>query len=135
MANIDLKGVYSEKRSQFRTDGAGSRRFERAFIDSANASIGFINRHANLETRISIVDNTEAVIDLDTTNIDALSDLITIELIKRGQRPAQGEENTFSDLNRQRKEIVSSIAWDIQNRAQDADTDDETSYAQLGALG
>ena len=136
MANISVQGLLEQKRRQFRTDGAGSRRFELDFTDALNMATSSINVGADLASRIlKIADaSSDTTINLSDDYIDIVSKLLTIELIELGQRPASGQEDDFRDLARQKNSLINRIAFDLRNQSQASDTDDESAIAQLGGL-
>ena len=135
MSNINVEGLFNQKKRQFRLDGSGSRRFEEDFIDALNMTASAINVGADLSTRISHITSTDGVtINLSNAYLDIVSKLLTIELIELGQRPASGQENDFRDLARQKNSLINRITFDIRNQAQAADSNDDQAIAQLGGL-
>ena len=135
MSDIILTSLYEQKKREFRTQGQGSERFEADMLDATNRAIHRINRDADLETAITRVTDLEATLGLDDKYEDVLSDLITVNLIDMGQRPARGEEVNYAALVRAMPDKIDGIRQDIMNKAIAADTTDEVSFVGLGALG
>ena len=137
MADILLTGVYDSAQRAFKKEGSGSARFESDFVNATNRTINRINRDADLETRITRIDNVEDTVDgLDAKYEDVLFEGITYFLMKAGQRPARGFERQLSHVENAFVDGISGIQTDIRNIATDADTDDETATViGLGPLG
>ena len=133
MANISLAGFIGQKRRAFRTVGIDLVRFESDVIDAINRACRRINRDADLETRITYVNQGDTTIALDEDYEDVLSDAVDINLIDMGSRPAKGFEVPYTEAKRALPEQIDSIRSDILNRAVEADTDDETSFVGVGA--
>ena len=135
MADLVLTTLFEQKKLEFRTQGQGSERFRSDFINAVNRAIRRINRDADLETRVSTVTQAEGTIGIDDAYEDVVSDIVTDELVKMGQKPSPGSERDYDLLNRSLPNRIDAIRQDIMNIAIEADTDDETSYVGLGALG
>lgn len=137
MADIQLDGLFQQKQREFNLQGAGLTRFSSDFIDAVNRSVKRINREANLVTAISTVFSTDGTVSgLDEKYEDILSMLISLNMMKMGQRPAKGGELELPALEAKASDAIAQIYFDIVNNAQDADPDDETTdIIGLGHLG
>ena len=135
MANIDLTALEDQKKRQFATAGSGGDRFTKDFVDSVNESTSMISVRCDLETRIPKIQSPADIIQLSDEYLHVLSHLVTIGLIEKGQRPARGQEVEYESAKRQAPRLIDQIRWDIQNQAQEADTDDTSDFAALGGLG
>ena len=135
MANIILTTLFEQKKREFHTEGQGNDRFRADFLNAVNRAGRRINRDADLETRITAVNSVEGTVALDETYEDVLSDLITVNLIQMGQKVRSGSEDDYRQLVRQMPNKIDSIRQDIMNQAIDDDTDDESDFVGLGALG
>lgn len=137
MADILLAGVYDAAMRSFHTQGQGSERFERDFIDATNRSINYINRNADLETRIARIDATDDTVELDEDYEDVLFDGIVYHLLRAGQKPARGFERQIQHVWDVFVAGVSSIQTDLRNDLQDSQGSDDDTYdiIGLGALG
>jgi len=136
MADIVLSGIYSQKQQQFAVQGASSSRFEADFIDATNRAIGEINVGADLATRAARVTSpTGTVTNLDVAYEFVLSEGITVHLILNGWKLNRRETMDFQKLKQSFEDGIDMIRQDIMNIAIAADTEDETDFAQLGALG
>ena len=137
MADIQLDGLFQQKQREFNLQGAGLTRFTSDFIDAVNRSVKRINREANLLVSISTVSSTDGVVSgLDEAYEDVLSLLVSLNLLKMGQRPAKGGELELPALEARASDAISQIYFDLKNDEQDADPDDETTdIIGLGHLG
>ena len=135
MADIILTLLFEQKKREFRTQGQGSDRFRADFLEAVNRSGRRINVDADLATRITQVNSVEGTVALDEAYEHVLSNLVTINLIHMGQKPSPGTDIDYQQLVRQLPEQIDSIRQDKINVAQEADTDDETDFIGLGALG
>jgi hypothetical protein len=61
--------------------------------------------------------------------------MVSVTLIDDGQRPSRGQEETYEILRRRIPRLVDQIATDIQNQAQEDDTNDTSNFVGLGGLG
>jgi len=134
MADIDLKELFNQKEREFKSEGNGLVRFEKDFTSAVNWSIGKINRQANLSPRISKVTSPSGTVELDDEYMDVLSDAVTLRLIQFGQR-MRNDDIDVKIIAATIDENIDMIRQDILNALIDADTDDETSYVGIGALG
>ena len=134
MANIQLAGVYRLMQSRFNTEGTGSTRFEDDFINATNLATRRINRDATLATRIELIANTDDEVALSDEYLDVLCEIIAFFLIGLGQRPARGDEAVIPKESEITLKAY-AIGRDIRQQAQEADTDDESDFTALGALG
>ena len=135
MADLNLEPLFNQKKREFNTMGAGSTRFEDDFLVCTNRAINVINRRADLETPIARINVKEDDVNLDYKYEDVLSDGISMFMVSAGQRPAKGFETILKDVSQRFSDGVDSIRYDIINKAQAADTDDESNFANLGGLG
>ena len=137
MADIQLDGLFQQKQREFNLQGAGLTRFSSDFIDAVNRSVKRINREADLATAISTVFSTDGTVSgLDEKYEDILSMLVSLNMMKMGQRPAKGGELELPALEAKASDAIAQIYFDIINNAQDADPDDETTdIIGLGHLG
>jgi len=130
MADIELQALRDQKKAEFKTQGAGSDRFESDFVNAVNRSINRINIGADLATAITRIATAEDTVDgLDVRYEHILSDLITAELVKMGQRLSVKEASV-----RTREELdleIDSIRQDILHDRQDQD-DADTGYDNVG---
>ncbi len=126
MADIILTPLFDQKKRQFRTEGGGSTRFEKDFIDATNASIYKMNRRANLATAITTVANTDdTVTGLDEAYKDVLADGITAQLLLFGHRAAKGFEGQVTSSASRFDEGITEMFFDLINDRQDADETDD----------
>jgi len=132
MSDVNLQGLFASKKREFKVLGSSLDRFELDFIDAVNRSINRINIAANLSTEISRVSGvTDTVTGLAEAYEHVLSDLVTYNMIKQGQRIKDGVSPTEEEL----ADAIDSIRQDILNDSQAADTDDDTSSnVGLGVL-
>ena len=135
MADLNLEDLFDQKQREFNTMGSGSTRFEDDFLVCTNRAINIINRRADLETPIARVNVKSDDVNLDYKYEDVLSDGITLYMVSAGQRPAKGFETILKDVTQRFYEGVDGIRYDTINKAQAADTDDESNFANLGGLG
>ena len=130
MADIELQGLYDQKRGEFKTQGAGQDRFDRDFVNAVNRAINRINIGADLATAITRVTAIKATVTgLDARYEHILSDIVTYELVKLGQR-LNAKKSAMLELSDIDDEI-NSIRQDILHDLQDTDTDDDT-YSNVG---
>lgn len=136
MADIVLTGVYSSAVRAFKTSH-DSERFSDGFIDSCNRAIGEINNKADLDSRISRIDNVnDTVTNLDEKYEHCLTSGIWRWLLLSGQKPNQGFEQQVNHLASMFEDYIMEMMTDIRNDLQDSDTDDsEYDIIGLGALG
>lgn len=130
MADVKLEALRDQKKSEFKTQGAGNDRFESDFINACNRAINRINIGADLATAISRVETVEdTATGLDVRYEHVFSDIVTYELVKMGQRLSdkEGRVMTKAELD----EEIDSIRQDILHDLQDSDTDDDT-YSNVG---
>lgn len=136
MADIDLRGLLDQKKQEFATQGAGDARFAQDFLNAVNRAIGQINRKADLETRITIVETIEdGVTGLDAKYEDVLSAGVSYHLLLIGRRPAKGAEPLLAFVRNEFYAGIDEIRVDIMNLAMDADTDQESDFIGQGAPG
>lgn len=133
MADINLGGLYSQIEREF--GAPGNLRLQQDFPDAVNRALRRINRQAGLATRATYTTGTEGEVGLDEDYEDVLHDLVVLQLIRMGQRPRPGGEVDYALLERQMDERIDDIRQDILNQAIEDDTDDETDFIGLGALG
>ena len=134
MADIDLKELFQQKQGEFKSEGSGSTRFENDFVRAVNWGTSKIGRDADLETRIDKITKPDGTVDLDDAYIDVLSDAVTLRLVQFGHR-ARNADLDVQSMRRDLPDQIDGIRQSILNQAIDADDDDETDFAQLGALG
>ena len=126
MADIELEALRDQKKSEFKTQGAGNDRFESDFINAVNRAINRINIGADLATAISRVETAEdTVTGLSSRYEHILSDLVTFELVKMGQRLSDRKAKVMT--REEIEEAIDSIRQDILHDSQDSDTGDDTS--------
>lgn len=123
MANIQLKGLYSQKQREFATQGAGTDNFALDFQDAVNRAIRRINRKADLETAISEISGVEGEVELDTAYEDVLSALVTVNLLECG-RPPRNRDFDYALLKREIPDLIDSIRTSLLNEEQADDPDD-----------
>ena len=131
MSDINALMFYQQKEREFSVQGAGLGRFKQDFVDAVNRGIRRINIGADLSPAISEITDvdTYTTISLDSAYEHVLSDVVTVELVKMGQRPQKKEfELTYRDLVDSLPDQIDMIRSKILNEEQDADTDEETSY-------
>lgn len=134
MSNINVLALYQQKQREFSCEGAGLVRFQNDFVSATNRAIRRINLDADLSSPIAEISdvNPSSVIGLDTAYEQIVSDIITVELIKMGQRPQRKEfELTYKNLVESLPEQIDMIRSKILNEEQDADTDEETTYVGM----
>ena len=135
MADIQMAGLKEQVQRMFSVHGASLDRFDNDCLTAIRMACGRITRQADLETRITLPDDNTDEIGLDDVYTDVLIDLIGVNLISLGQRPAKGYETKFLRADARMDDRIDDIRQDITNQAQEADTDDESSFVGLGALG
>jgi len=137
MADVDLTAFVAQKKREFATQNQSSARFEDDVRDSINRAINVMNREGNFATQITRISSlTGDVENLDEKYEDVLSDGTSVFLMKGGRRPPRGAGKALTEINSQFLDGIQSMATDIRNIAQDADTDDETvTSIGLGPLG
>ena len=135
MANIAAQSLYEQKQREFATAGSGNERFEDDFVDSVNLATSEINIRADLETRIGKIATLEDTVALSDEYLHVLSHMVTVCLMKKGQRPGRGAESNFEVMERQIPKLVDQVRSSILNQSQDADDDDEVDVTALGGLG
>ena len=123
MANIQIKGLYEQKKREFSCQGAGLQRFDSDFIDAVNRSIRAINRKADLATPVVTIATTEGTILLDAAYEDVLSALVTRRLMDCGQRPQKPDDYQYVRLLNEESDLIDSIRQSLLNAEQDSDTD------------
>jgi len=134
MANIQLQSVYDQKEREFKVQDAGLTRFKSDVLDAARRACSRINHEADLETQITLPTTlTSTITGLDEKYEIYLSNIMSRELGKMGQRPAKGMVlPTEDDV----QFGIRMIMADIRNALTAADTDDDTSdITLLGHLG
>jgi len=134
MAAIAVQSLYDQKKREFFVQGSSQDRFQLDFIDAVNRALRRINIRANLSTALTVIEDLTDSITVDTADWEfILSDLVTDELVRMGQRPAKGVVlKTPAELN----EEINLIRQNVLHVRQDADTDDEDyDNVGLGALG
>ena len=122
MANIRLKGLYTQQQREFATQGAGVDNFALDFQDAVNRAIRRINRQADLETAIAEISGTEGEVELDTAYEDVLSALVTVNLLECG-RPPRNRDFNYTLLKREIPELIDSIRTKLLNDEQASDPD------------
>lgn len=139
MADVALYSVYTSKQNEFGTRGAGLDRFKEDFLTATNRAINQMNRDADLSgwgQQISRVDSVEdTVTNLDVIYEDVLSSGITVYLAALGQRLARGAEDQLNAARKNFEAGITSMYYDLMNRAIASDADDEEDFIGLGALG
>lgn len=134
MANISVDRLYKRAQDTCNTQGGGSGRFDRQFIDAVNDASSRVNRQADLETRISRITSTAGTLALSDEYEDVVFILVVQGLRMFGQRV---RKEMIPWIEKQMAEIddkIDDIRQDILNQAVDADTDDETDFVGLGGL-
>ena len=134
MPDIVLQSVYDQKEREFKVQGAGLTRFKSDVLDAARRACSRINHEADLETQITLPTTlTSTITGLDEKYEIYLSNIMSRELGKMGQRPAKGmvlpteEEVMFG---------IQMIMTDLRNAITAADEDDENDdVTLLGHLG
>ena len=134
MANISLDSTYQADLNRFVMMGVDSPRFKSDWISAVNKTINKINRGADLETRVTRITGTEGTMALDDAYDDVVQTGVTIYLIMAGQKLQKNETVDLRLLKLQFEDEIDDIRQNILNIAVEADSDDETSFAQLGAL-
>ena len=135
MANMQVQSLYAQKKREFAMVGNGTERFELDFLDALVRALRTINRRCNLATRITYPTSTEQTVALDEDYEDVVGDVVTVNLVQMGQKLKQGSELDYKVLVASIPRRIDEIRTDIINQAQDSDTDDETDFVGLGALG
>jgi len=135
MANIDLTALHTKMKRVFRTQGQGAENFTQSFVDAVNQSTSEINTRCDLEDRISKINSPEDEVALSDEYLHVLDAMVSVTLIDDGQRPSRGQEETYEILRRRIPRLVDQIATDIQNQAQEDDTNDTSNFVGLGGLG
>jgi len=137
MADIRLQALFNQKSREFRTEGAGDRRFRLDFVAATNRATRRMNRDADLDSEIAVVDDVQATVtNLNTDYEDILSDGISLYLMHIGQRPAKGAEVDKSELETRFAAGITSMYFRLINDQQNADDSDEDyDIIGLGALG
>ena len=135
MANMQVQSLYAQKKREFAMVGNGTERFELDFLDALVRALRTINRRCNLATRITYPTSTEQTVALDEDYEDVVGDVVTVNLVQMGQKLKQGSELDYKVLVASIPGRIDEIRMDIINQAQDSDTDDETDFVGLGALG
>jgi hypothetical protein len=134
MATIACQGLYDQKKQEFAVAGSSAPRFQADFINAVNRALRRINIRSNLSTALTTIENLADTITVDNEDWEfVISDLVTDELVRMGQRPAKGVVlRTLFELN----EEVDLIRTNILNTSQDSDPDDESEdNVGLGHLG
>lgn len=136
MANIQIAGLYEQKRREFTVMGNTLPRFQQDFVDALNRAARRINRQCNLSTRITNITAPEGEFALSDEYTDVVSDLVTIQLMEMGQHPSAKDGAEFwLKKSATMDNRIDDIRQDICTQAIDADTDDESDFVGLGGLG
>jgi len=135
MANIRLSPLRAQKESEFKVLGSRMERFNGDFLDAVNDVIAQINLYASLATTIDSVTTTEGTVGLDELYRYPFTQLISLRLWEMGQRPAKGGEPYYNGLKVMQDDYIDMIRQGVLDAAVAADTDDETDFIGLGALG
>jgi hypothetical protein len=135
MADIEVQGLFDQKKNEFKTRGAGSDRFEEDFVVAVNRAAKKISIGADLSTAVSsIAYVNDTLTGLDDRYEDILSDIVTVNLVKMGQRPSRGAKASIPSRT-EIDEAIDSIRQDILADRIDSDSDDDTyDNVGLGAL-
>jgi len=135
MANIRLEPLRQQKESEFKVLGSRMERFNGDFLDAVNDVIAQINLNASMDTTIAEVTTTEGTVAIDVGYRYPFTQLLSLRLWEMGQRPAKGGEAYYNRLVAQQDDFIDMIRQGILDEAIEADTDDETDFIGLGALG
>ena len=139
MADINLKLVEQTMQSDFRASGQGLSRFTDALQTAINMAIGRINRQSKFATptttAIPKITSINGTMGLDDEYFDVFIDLVGFIMQGLGQRPAKGKAEKYKIDDATMNDRVDDIRQDLLNIAIAADTNDETSFIGLGALG
>jgi len=135
MANIRLSPLRSQKESEFKVLGSRMERFNGDFLDAVNDVIQQINLYASRATVISEVTSIEGTVGLDALYRYPFTQLLSLRLWEMGQRPAKGGEPYYNAIKDDRDDYVDMIRQGVFDAAISADSDDETDFIGLGALG
>jgi hypothetical protein len=131
MSDISLSSVHTQMSRSFKTEGAGSTRFNDDFISAVNMSSRQMNRDANLSSEISLVSNINDTIGLDEMYLDVLISGIMHYLMILGQRPQKGAEAALASAATRFAEGISSMYYDLMNDEQETATNN---IVGLGSL-
>lgn len=133
MADINLKGLYQQKQREFNTVGQGTSIFPADFIDAVNNITAQINLQADLATPISRVAGEEdTVVGMDVAYLPVLSNGVSLELLRMGQRPAPGAEGTPKVLQKLLDAGISQIYFKIKNDIQASNAAGTTTTDVIG---
>ena len=134
MAEIDLKELFRQKQGEFRNRGSGDVNFETDFVGAVNLATSAISLEANLATTIALVTAPSGTVGLDTLYQDGFSEMVTLRMVTMGQK-ARNDDPDIVLMRKKEPEFIDMVRQNILNVAITADEDDETDFAQLGALG
>jgi len=135
MANIRLTPLRAQKESEFKVLGSRMERFNGDFQDAVNDVIAQINLYASGVTVIAAVTSIEGTVGLDELYRYPFTQLVSLRLWEMGQRPAKGGEPYYNRIKAGEYGYVDMIRQGVLDAAMAADTDDETDFIGLGALG
>lgn len=131
MSDIGALALYTQKQREFQVEGAALTRFTQDFMSAVNRSTRRISRDADLSTAIAAITNVDpsTMVGLDEAYEDVLSDLVSIEMVKMGQRPIRKEfELAMKRIMDDVGDRIDMIRTAELQADQDADTDEETSF-------
>jgi hypothetical protein len=135
MANINVTTVYEQLGRTFRNPGVT--RFEQDFISAFNMTTRIINRRADLETAIDMIDGTSGTIGLDDVHYDVLVNGLMFNLAHLGHRPEKGMENAVAESEERFHKGIESLWFYVVNQKQHENGDDDATndIIGLGKLG
>ena len=135
MANIALANVRNQIVRTLKTQGAGAQDMDATFLQAARYTVGDINSGADLETSITKPSDNNDEIALNDDFEGPFTSIVLLWMVDLGQRTAKGMEEVINRIRAEKPGMIDQIRQTILNRAVTADSDDETDFAQLGALG
>jgi len=134
MANISVNRLLKSMQRKFKLASVDN--FDIDFLDALRRTVGRINVNADLETRITMPDNTQGTLNLDDAYEYVVTNCLIVELWKMGLAIRGDKDNEFAlRIERRVDDDIDMIRQDILNQARDDDPDDEDDLVALGGLG
>jgi hypothetical protein len=129
MATLAIQSLYDQKKREFAVNGSSQARFQLDFLDAVNRAVRKINLRANLSTALTTVADLDDSITTDSDDWEfVVSDLVSDELVRMGQRPAKGVVlRTETEL----REEIDLVRTNVLQTRTDADTGDSL-YDNVG---